>query len=87
MSANTLPAQIDTLRSALNKLKPEYLDGETRAALSALRGDLGRILNARAHDETVVERLEELALRFEADHPTVGAAIREVMDTLVKAGM
>ncbi len=87
MSITNLPTQIDTLRAVLNKLKPAALDDETRAALSALHGDLGRLLNAPAHDESVIEHLEELAVRFEAEHPAAGTAIREAVNTLVKAGI
>jgi FXSXX-COOH protein len=35
----------------------------------------------------LVEQLDALAVRFEADHPALGAAIRQVVDALAKAGI
>jgi hypothetical protein len=81
MSDSTLAAQINQLRNTLNK--STSLDSATRDSLQLLQSDIARVL----HDESVTQRLEELAVRFETEHPAAGTAIREVVNTLVKVGM
>ena len=66
------------------------VDASSRQALMALLGDITRLLDkspADAADQPVAERLEALALGFEAKHPTLGTAIRQVVDALGKAGI
>jgi hypothetical protein len=81
MTDSTLATQINQLRTALNK--PTSLDSAARDSLQLLQSDIARVL----HDESVTQRLEELAVRFETEHPAAGTAIREVVNTLVKVGM
>jgi hypothetical protein len=65
-------------------------DPELRQRLIELLGDLTRLLgkptSAGEHD-SLIEQLDALAVRFEADHPALGNAIRQVMDALGKAGI
>ncbi|MEY4933357.1 MAG: hypothetical protein RLZZ403_1677, partial [Pseudomonadota bacterium] len=42
---------------------------------------------ASTDEQPVGERLEALALGFEAKHPALGTAIRQVVDALGKAGI
>ena len=81
MSKIELAAQIAQLRTALGA--DPKLDATTRDSLQLLQRDIAHAL----HDESVTQRLEDLAVRFETDHPAVGTAIREVVNTLVKVGM
>ncbi len=37
--------------------------------------------------ESVADRLESLAVQFEADHPAVAASARRIIDLLAKAGL
>jgi hypothetical protein len=83
MTAHSLDAQIAQLRSALNAHRGKPLDSTTRDALQLLQHDVAHVL----HDESVTQKLEDLAVRFETEHPAAGAAIREVVNTLVKVGM
>ncbi len=66
------------------------VDSESRKTLVALLGDITRLLDKSKWesppDEPVTERLEALAVNFEADHPALGTAIRQVVDALGKAG-
>lgn len=67
------------------------VDMEARQALGVLLGDIQRLLEKPQWDappeEKVTERLEALALGFEAEHPALGTAIRQVVDALGKAGL
>jgi uncharacterized protein DUF4404 len=64
------------------------LDPESRQQLGALMREIERLGTgtedaASAH----ASRLESLAVRFEAGHPALAEALRELMDALVKAGI
>ena len=67
------------------------VDAGSRAALVTLLGDITRLLErsrpASPEDVPVTDRLEALALTFEAEHPALGTAIRQVVDALGKAGI
>jgi Domain of unknown function (DUF4404) len=81
----------EQLRRALRELHEELqrapqLDDAARALLDELVADARRIgkpsaAPAQAH------RLEALAVGFEADHPTLAAALRQLIDLLAKAGV
>jgi hypothetical protein len=65
-------------------------DPELRQQLIELLGDITRLLGKPAtagEHESLIEQLDALAVRLEADHPALGAAIRQVVDTLGKAGI
>lgn len=78
----TLHAELDTL---------DRVDSADRELLMTLLTDITRLLERSsggpADDQTLVERLDELAVHFEADHPSLGAALRRVVDALGKAGI
>jgi hypothetical protein len=67
------------------------VDDISREALIALLGDITRLLDksapATTDEQPVGERLEALALGFEAKHPALGTTIRQVVDALGKAGI
>jgi len=67
------------------------VDEESRQLLRELRDDIERALEQAADDElsgaAPPHRLEALATRFEADHPALAGAMRQVIDVLVKAGL
>ncbi len=65
-------------------------DPELRQRLIELLGDITRLLGkpATAHEHSsLIEQLDGLAVQFEAEHPALGNAIRQVMDALGKAGI
>lgn len=85
-----LRKQLESLHSELNRAAP--LDAESRALLVTLLGDITRLLSRSPQGNAVAEhglteRLDELAVRFEAEHPALGTAIRQLVDTLGKAGI
>lgn len=87
-----LRKQLESLHSELNRAAP--VDQESRALLVTLLGDITRLLSQSqpaaikdAGERGVTERLDKLAVQFEAEHPALGSAIRELVDTLGKAGI
>lgn len=80
MGSPELQRQIAALTAALSSVSS--VDESTRALLAALHTQLTRLT-----DESVAQRLEALAIRFEADHPTAGVALRQAIDALSKAGI
>jgi effector-binding domain-containing protein len=90
----------ESLRELLARLHEQLgssgraLDAESRKLLTTVMGDIERTLDRTgraAEDNSVVAahapRLESLAVRFEAGHPAVAEALRELIDALVKAGI
>ena len=85
----------DRLRQLLASLHQELgdaktVDAESRQLMGALMKDLDRVLDsspAARQDGRFQDRLEELLLRFEAQHPGIAASLHELIDTLAKAGI
>ena len=64
------------------------LDPESRKQLLVVAGDIAKAL---ASDDVAsvapAQPLEALAMRFEADHPSLAGVLRQIMDTLGTAGI
>lgn len=83
------------LQSLLKSLQRELsdarsLDEDSRRMLGAAMSDIGRALQtpgASAAAAPVTSRLEDLVVRFEADHPALAGAMRQLIDALAKAGI
>jgi hypothetical protein len=70
--------------------KTHSVDPQLRELLIAVLTDITRLLgkpSAARDAQSLGERLDELAVQFEAEHPALGTAIRQVVDTLGKAGI
>ena len=81
---------IVTLREQLARLDRAAVDARTRELLLLLLSDLTRLLGTPSLDDEdlpLTERLDGLAVRFEAEHPAVGHAVRQLIDALAKAGI
>jgi hypothetical protein len=85
---NDLRSQLASLHATLSRTGS--IDAEARAQLISLLPEITRLLG-RAAEQTGVhpltEPLETLAVRFEAEHPALGNALRQVIDALSKAGI
>lgn len=73
-------------------LQSERADPETLAALSALTGDIQRLLEGEGKPSAadvapVSHGLRDLMLRFEAEHPEVSSTIGKVADALAAIGI
>jgi hypothetical protein len=80
------------LHDRLERVERDSLEPRTRELLILLLSDLTRLLGATPSlddddDRPLTERLEVLAIRFEAEHPAVGNAVRQLIDALAKAGI
>jgi hypothetical protein len=83
-----LREQLNTLHQELSVLRS--LDTESRQLLLVLLSDISRLLDPNAPsdpEDSPVERLESLAAKFDADHPALSGAVRQLMDALAKAGI
>ena len=79
MSSDDLNALLKRLHAELGRATA--LDDESRRLLGVVLSDIDRLGPAAPG------RLETLAVRFEAEHPAVAAALRQVADLLGKAGI
>jgi hypothetical protein len=84
MSNPPLDQQIRALTTALSQTASA--DPETCDLLDILQLEIIRVTEHHG-DASVTQRLEEIAVRFEADHPAVGTALRRAIDALSKAGI
>jgi hypothetical protein len=75
-----------TRRESLEQLRREIAN--TQPLNDATRERLARLDRAIAEEhETLGEQLEEDAVHFEADHPTLTAAIRAAINILSNSGV
>jgi hypothetical protein len=87
--SSDLHKQLESLHSEL--ARTDKIDREGRDLLVTVLNDISRLLDPSTpnpdSDQSLTTRLDEVAVRFEAEHPTLGIAIRRVVDTLAKAGI
>lgn len=86
MSSQDLSGLLGQLHTRLAHARS--LDAESRRLLLAVAADIEKAL---ASDDVAAvapeQPLETLAVRFEADHPALAGVLRQIMDTLGKAGI
>jgi len=63
------------------------LDAEAQRLISAVVRDFEKLGAGTSGPHPTPGALKALAVRFEADHPAMGAALRQVADLLGKAGI
>lgn len=88
MSSQDLQTLLRQLHAELGRA--DALDPESRRLLDVVVDDIRRV-GADEPPSTTTHAtpggLEELAVRFEADHPSTAAALRRLADVLGKAGI
>jgi hypothetical protein len=87
----------DSLRDRLAKLQAELTDAHqedpaARRSLGEILPDIERMVgaqgaNAGAADASLPGRLEKVAVQFEAEHPTLAASARRLIDLLAEVGI
>ena len=82
----------EQLRKALEQLHDELsrapqLDEATRRLLREVVDDARQIDTPSGSASPHAHRLESAAVGFEAEHPTLAAALRQFIDLLGKAGV
>jgi len=93
MTQESLPQLLERVHERL--AASGSLDRESRQLLVTLMRDMERALGGRAAPDAAVAgaaaahapRLESLAVRFEAGHPALAEAVRQLIDALGKAGI
>ncbi|HEX2586406.1 MAG TPA: DUF4404 family protein [Steroidobacteraceae bacterium] len=88
-----LKQQLAALHDQLTILKNP--DADTRQLLGVLLADISRLMHTDASDvsgtasseSSPVETMENVAARFDADHPALSGALRQLLDALGKAGI
>ena len=87
-----------SLRERLAKLHAELAGAHqqnpaTRQSLGEILPDFKRMVDQPADaavssaDKTLSERLERVAVQFEAEHPTLAASARRLIELLSEAGI
>lgn len=89
----------NALREQLSKLHEELgaaqrVDPQSNQLLGEIMQDIKRLMqqpadaaDAPAAPQSLPDRLETIAVQFEADHPTLAASSRRLVDLLSKAGL
>jgi hypothetical protein len=65
-------------------------DPKSREHLSEMMQDINRLIDkpaAAAVHGSLPDRLERIAIQFEADHPTLAASARRLVDLLGEVGI
>jgi hypothetical protein len=85
MAGEDLRGLLAELHQRLNSARS--LDPESRGLLTTVAQDIELALKNDDTRAVAPEPVEELAVRFEADHPSLAGVLRQIMDTLGKAGI
>ncbi|HXI48176.1 MAG TPA: DUF4404 family protein [Steroidobacteraceae bacterium] len=91
MDENTLRERLAKLHAELAKAHRE--NPATRQSLGEILPDVKRMVDEPAGpadssaDKTLPDRLERVAVQFEAEHPTLAASARRLIDLLSEVGI
>ena len=85
MTNEPLIARLHALRSELEGLSS--LDADAHRAATGLKAHLERLGVGAEASGSSATALEAQAVRFEAEHPALSAALRQAADLLGKAGI
>jgi hypothetical protein len=87
----------DSLRDHLAKVHAELADAlradpKSRETLNDMMQDINRLIDKPADSAasphgSIPDRLERIAVQFEADHPTLAASARRLVDLLGEVGI
>ncbi len=85
--SSPLKQQLQALHQQLRETSTA--DAETRQLLLILLADITRLLDpdSAPAEPSPAAALENLAARFDADHPALSNAMRQLIDALGKAGI
>ncbi len=93
MDSNLLRDQLARLHEELKSMRE--IDSPSSQLLIDVQNDIKRLLEQppasglepRPAHASLPERLENIAVQFEAAHPTLAASSRRLVDLLAKAGL
>jgi len=85
MTSADLHELLRRLHEELGKAGP--LDAESRELLGVVARDIDEVSAPKPGVAEHVPALEQLAVRFESEHPAAARALRQLVDALGKAGI
>jgi Domain of unknown function (DUF4404) len=90
MDPNALREQLTQLHEELRNA--DKVDPQVQQLLGEIMRDIARLdkgpaAAAPSSDPSLPDRLEKIAVQFEADHPALAASTRRFVDLLGKAGI
>jgi hypothetical protein len=92
MDPNVLHEQLSKLHEELGAA--QRVDPRSNQLLGEIMQDIKRLMqqpadaaDAPAAPQSLPDRLESIAVQFEADHPALAASSRRLVDLLSKAGL
>ena len=86
MTDQKLPELLQQLHDELERT--ESVDEGGREMLRHLSEDIQKFIDpAEDDDETLLARIQDAIDHFEVEHPTITAALSEVLNTLSNAGI
>jgi len=87
MDKNSLRDHFTRLRAQIAEAHQDH--PETAAPANHALGEIQRLIDASrdAPHPSIPDRLESLAVQFEADHPTLAASTRRLIDLLGEVGI
>lgn len=85
MGSEDLRELLAELHRRLNETKS--VDPHARKLLMTVAHDIEKALAKDDASAVAPEPVEALAVRFEAEHPSLAGVLRQIMDTLGKAGI
>lgn len=88
MNKDILQAKLEQLRTELAGLSA--VDDKTHAQLLGLVADLERVIESDSKEnegEPLSEQIDDMVLKFEADHPQLTSALNQVAVALSNLGI
>lgn len=83
MAEQQLKQQLQQLHATL--AEHPQLDSESQALLQRIAADIDELQPDQQTD--LSERVQEQAVRFEQEHPTLAGVLRQIVDTLGRMGV
>lgn len=78
----------ELLRQLHQELEAKDVDPETLSLVRQLDGDIHDLLNSHANAaESLLERVEEVEVRFAVKHGVAERILREIVETLARMGV
>lgn len=68
----------------------DSIDDESQALLQKVLSDVNTVLSSENSDDLeqdLTDRIEQQAVQFEHEHPTLAEILRQIMDTLGRIGV
>jgi hypothetical protein len=85
MPQETLKQQLQQLHDVLQQ-HPQ-LDDESRQLLRTIADDIADHRGANQSDDDLAGQVQQQAIRFEQEYPTLSGILRQIVDTLERIGV